>query len=286
MSASSRRERVRQLLHANQCVHPGSVYDPMSARIAHHLCFETGMFAGSTASLTVLGAPDIIILTLSEFAEQCQRICRASDLPLLVDADHGYGNAMNVQRTVQELETAGVAAMTIEDTVLPQTYAKSGPPMLSIDEGVGKMKAALSGRTDPALVIAGRTSAATLSSIDDAIERCQAYEATGVDLLMLVGITERADLERLSAATRLPLMLGSASGPLSDRDYLASQRVRVALQGHQPIRAGVQAVHDTLKALRDGTRPGDLVGVAGADVMDVATDAERYKAEQAEFLNI
>jgi len=286
MSATSRRERVRALLNSEQCVHPGSVYDPMSARIAEHLGFETGMFAGSTASLTVLGAPDIIVLTLSEFAQQCRRICRAGDLPLLVDADHGYGNAMNAKRTVEELETAGVAAMTIEDTVLPQTYAAGGPPMLSIDEGVGKMKAALSGRTDPSLVIAGRTSAASLSNIDDAIARCQAYEAVGVDMLMLVGIKQRADLERLSAATTLPLMLGSASGELRDRDYLASQRVRVALQGHQAIRAGVQAVHDTLKALRDGIDPSQLTGVAGADVMDIATRDAAYKAELKEFLDV
>ena len=84
------------------------------------------MFAGSIASFTVLGAPDIVVLTLTEFAQQAYRINRAGKLPLLVDADHGYGNALNVKRTVEELETAGVAGLTIEDTLLPTSYGATG----------------------------------------------------------------------------------------------------------------------------------------------------------------
>lgn len=285
-TAANCRARVRDLLEQEQCVHPGSVFDPISARIAEDLGFETGMFAGSTASLTVLGAPDIIVLTLTEFAAQCRRICRAGALPLIVDADHGYGNAMNVQRTVQELENAGVAALTIEDTTLPQSHGGAGPAMLNIDEGVGKMRAALSGRTDDKLVIAGRTSAAQLSNIDDAIARCQAYESAGVDMLMLVGIKTRADLERLSAATRLPLMLGGLSSELNDKQYLASQRVRIALQGHQPLMAGVEAVYQTLKALRDGVAPSDLVGVANGERMATVTRKSRYDSEMRTFLDL
>jgi PEP phosphonomutase and related enzymes len=101
---TDRRKRFRSLLSGERCIHPGSVFDPISARIAEDLGFELGMFAGSTASLTVLGAPDLIVLTLSEFAGQAYRINRAGGLPLLVDADHGYGNALNVKRTVEELE--------------------------------------------------------------------------------------------------------------------------------------------------------------------------------------
>ena len=112
------RERFRTQLNSDHCIHPGSVFDPISARIAEDLGFEVGMFAGSVASLTVLGDPDLIVLTLSEFAEQAYRICRAGTLPILVDADHGYGNALNVKRTVEELETAGVAGLSIEDTEL------------------------------------------------------------------------------------------------------------------------------------------------------------------------
>ena len=134
------------------------------------------------ASLTVLGAPDLIVLTLSEFAQQALRINRAGELPLMVDADHGYGNALNVQRTVQELETAGVACLTIEDTVLPRPYGPSGKPTLhSLDEGVGKMKAALSGRQDKTLTVAGRTSAFKTTSVKDGVARIKAYEKAGVE---------------------------------------------------------------------------------------------------------
>src|ERR671938_2028048 len=125
MHWTERRERFRAILAGPRCVHPGSVYDAISARIAEDLGFEVGMFAGSTASLAVLGAPDLIVLTLTEFAGQAYRINRAGGLALLVDSDHGYGNALNVKRTVEELETAGVAALTIEDTLLPRPYGPS-----------------------------------------------------------------------------------------------------------------------------------------------------------------
>ena len=150
MDLTQRRLRYRSILAGDQCVHPASVFDPISARIAEDLGFEVGMLAGSIASGTVLGAPDLVVLTLSEFAQQIQRICRAGDLSLMVDADHGYGNALSVMRTVEELETAGVAALTIEDTVLPISFGgDSAAPLISLEEGVGKMKAALAAPPGP-----------------------------------------------------------------------------------------------------------------------------------------
>src|SRR5580692_8273351 len=143
MNWIDRRRRFRAVLAGDRCVHPGSVFDALSARIAEELGFEIGMFAGSIASFTVLGAPDLIVLALTEFAEQAYRICRAGNLPLLVDADHGYGNALNVMRTVEELENAGIAALTIEDTALPRSFGETKPQLISIEEGVGKMRAAL-----------------------------------------------------------------------------------------------------------------------------------------------
>ncbi len=285
MHWTERRERFRTLLAGDRCVHPGSVFDPISARIAEDLGFEVGMFAGSVASMTVLGAPDIIVLTLSEFADQAYRICRAGNLALLVDADHGYGNAMNVKRTVEELETAGVAALSIEDTELPQPYGTVGSSrMISIEEGVGKMRAAVEGRQDPNLVIAGRTSAVALAGIDDAVARAKAYEAAGVDALFFVGVKTKAELEALRSAVDLPFILGGRGPELSDIDYLGKQGVRVCLQGHQPFMAAVQAVHDTLKALRDGTEPGDLPGVASDDLMKRVTRDADYDRWMGTFL--
>jgi len=284
MHWTDRRRRFRAILAGDRCYHPGSVFDPISARIAEDLGFEIGMFAGSTASLTVLGAPDLIVLTLSEFAAQAYRINRAGNLPLMVDADHGYGNALNVKRTVEELETAGICGMSIEDTELPTPHGTTKPRLISIAEGVGKMKAALAGRQDPALAIAGRTSAIIITGLDDAIARGQAYEAVGVDALFFVGIKTRAELDAISAATKLPLIMGGVSGDLADRDYLASRRVRIALQGHQPFAAGVKAVHDTLKALRDGTAPSKLQGVASAELMKKVTRDDDYTKWTKEFL--
>ena len=151
-----------------------------------------GMFAGSVASMTVLGAPDLMVLTLSEFSEQAHLICRASDLALLVDADHGYGNALNVKRTVEELETAGVSALTIEDTRLPIAYSdETTTVLLSLEEGVGKMRAALEGRSDNGLIITARTSAFSITNDEDAVLRAKAYEAAGVDALFLAGISTK-----------------------------------------------------------------------------------------------
>jgi oxaloacetate decarboxylase len=284
MNWTKRRERFRAVLAGETCVHPGSVFDPISARIAEHLGFEIGMFAGSTASLTVLGAPDLIVLTLSEFAAQAYRINRAGALPLLVDADHGYGNALNVKRTVEELETAGVAALTIEDTLLPRPFGDGKVELVSIAEGVGKMRAALSGRQDPSLAIAGRTSAVAVTGIADAIARARAYEEVGVDALFFTGVTTRAQLDAIAAAVRVPVILGGVAGEVDDVDYLTRRRVRICLQGHQPIMAAIQAVHATLQALRNGTRPKAIANLPTAELMKLVTRDADYGRWTKEFL--
>ena len=284
MHWTDRRTRFREVLNGNRCVHPGSVYDAISARIAEDLGFELGMFAGSVASLTVLGAPDLIVLTLSEFAQQAYRINRAGKLPLMVDADHGYGNALNVKRTVEELETAGIGGMSIEDTELPTPFGTTKPRLTTIAEGVGKMKAALAGRQDPLLAIAGRTSAIQITGLDDAIARGKAYEAAGVDALFFVGIKTRAELDAISAATNLPLIMGGVTGELADKEYLSARRVRIALQGHQPFAAAVKATYETLKALREGVQPAKLQGVADAELMKRVTREADYTGWTKEFL--
>jgi len=285
MNTTLRRRKLRDIFNGTRCIHPGSVYDPISARAAEDLGFEAGMFAGSIASLTVLGAPDIIVLTLSEFANQAHRICRAGELPLIVDADHGYGNALNVKRTVEELETAGVACLTIEDTLLPQRFGDHGTEFLDIPEGIGKMKAALAGRQDPDLIILGRTSAVGPNGVEDGIQRAKAYLDAGVDGIMFVGVKTRAELEAISTELDAPIMLGGSGAELQDPVYLAQCGVRVSLQGHQPFMAAVQAMHDTLKALRDGTPPSQLEGIASPDLMKQVTRDASYQAWQEEFLN-
>lgn len=285
-SITDRRRRFRAVLAGKACVHPGSVFDPLSARIAEELGFEVGMFAGSTASLTVLGAPDLIVLTLSEFADQARRICRAvKTLPLLVDADHGYGNALNAMRTVEELETAGVAAMTLEDTALPRPYGDGKVTLISLEEGLGKVRAALAARDDPSFCIIARTGAVSVTGIADAVERTRAYTESGADALFFTGIRTRAELDAVAAVATIPIILGGIEGTeLNDRDYLAARGVRIALQGHQPIMAAAQAVYATLKALREGTPPSELPGLPQGGLMGRATREADYKRWTRDFL--
>jgi len=286
MPFRQRRERLRAVLSGSACIHPGSVYDATSIRIAEDLGFEVGMFGGSVASLAVLGDPDVALITLTELAEQMRRMSRAAALPVLVDADHGYGNALNVRRTVQELDAAGAAGLTIEDTLLPQAFGETRTQLISLEEGVGKMKAALDGRGDPSLVILARTGAVSITGLDDAIARARAYEATGVDALFLTGIKSRSELEAISAASRLPIVLGGAPEEMTALDYLASQRVRIALQGHAPFAAATQAVYETLKALREGTSPKQLKGLASSELTGRVTRDAAMKARAADFLGL
>lgn len=275
---------MRAIIGGQGCVQPASVYDALSARAAEDLGYEAGMFAGSIASLAVLGAPDLIVVTLSEFAAQAQRICRAGELPLIVDADHGYGNALNVRRCIEELETAGVSCLTIEDTLLPKRFGSPGTEFLSVAEGVGKMKAALSARQDPDLVILGRTSAVPQEGVESGIERALAYLEAGVDGIMFVGVQTRADLEAIASAIDAPVMLGGSGSELRDPAYLAERGVRISLQGHQPFMAAVQAMYSTLKALRAGTAPADLTGLADTGLVAALSRDEDYRRWIGEYL--
>src|SRR6516225_8102667 len=286
MTFRDRRQKLRAILSGRRCIRPGSVYDAISIRIAEDLGFEVGMLGGSVASLAVLGDPDITLITLTEFAEQIRRMSRAASLPVLVDADHGYGNAMNVRRTAQELDAAGAGGLTIEDTLLPQTFGEPKTQLISLEEGVGKMKAAVDGRSDPSLVILARTGAISMTSLGDAIERARAYEATGVDGLFFTGVKSRDEVEAIAAATRLPIVLGGAPEEMIDLDWLLSKRVKIALQGHAPFAAATQAVYNTLKTLREGGSPKDLKGLASAELTGRVTREAETKARIAEFLGL
>lgn len=264
---------------------PGSVYDAISVRIAEDLGFEVGMFGGSAASLAILGDPDIALITLSELTEQMRRMSRAGSLPVLVDADHGYGNALNVRRTVEELEAAGAAGLTIEDTLLPAAFGEAKAQLISPEEGLGKVKAALNARQDPALVIVGRTGAASITSVDDAIARAKSYEAAGVDAVMFTGLKSRAELQAASAATTLPIVLGSPTDDM-DWDFLSAQRVRIAIQGHAPISAATAAVHATLKAVREGAGPKELKNLASSELMESVTRGAVVKQRGIDFLGL
>jgi oxaloacetate decarboxylase len=286
MNHTDQRKRMRAILAGSKCLSPASVYDPLSARVAESVGYELGMLAGSVASNSTLAAPDLIVLTLTEFADQVRRIMRASTLSLVVDADHGYGNALNVMRTVHELEHSGVSALSIEDTNLPTPFGQTEgkESLISIEEGKGKMRAALAARSDPSLVIAGRTSAIKIEGLESAVARAKAYAEIGVDAIFLVGLETLDQLQAVQSAVNLPIIVGSAPASLK-REDLAARGARVLLQGHQPVAAAVKALKETYAHLFSGGAPADLKSkVASADEMERLVNGEGHKQWQRDYL--
>ena len=285
MLLSERRERFRRVLAGKECVYPASVFDPMSARMAESLGFEVGIFSGSIASATVLGAPDLVVLTLAELAEQARRITRASDLSLIVDADHGYGNALNVMRTVEELEEAGVSALTIEDTVLPRPFREEGGALISVKEMLSKLRGALEARQDPSLVVIGRTGSLRHGGIAEAEVRVKAYQDTGIDAVFVLDANTLEEIKAIRAATNLPLMLSSVPPPVGGREVLADNGVRIALQGHAPFYVAAKAAYDALKHLREGGSPADLRDrMASEALLVISQRRDDYARWQWEYL--
>ncbi len=276
------RLQFRALLEEKACFHTASVFDPMSARIAGDLGFEVGILGGSVASLQVLAAPDFALITLSEFAEQATRIGRVARLPFIADADHGYGNALNVMRTVIELERAGVSALTIEDTLLPAQFGRKSTDLIPVEEGVGKIRAALEARFNPELAIFARTHAGVLPT-DELIARARAYQAAGADGICMVGIRDFEHLEQVADALSVPLMLVTYGNPLlRDDERLAKLGVRIAVDGHGAYFAAIKATYDCLREQR-GIATNDL---NATELTHKYTHPEDYIVWAREYMNV
>ena len=252
---TERRTRLRELLAAPRITIPGSVFDPTSARLAQAAGYEMGLLGGSVASSVVLGAPDIVLLTLSDFAEQVRRVTRASDICLMADADHGYGNALNVRRTVQDLEAAGVCAMSIEDTLLPRAFGGKDGELISREEFAGKLHAAMDAKTDPALVIVGRTAGLTAGGVDELAERVKICAEAGVDAVFATGVKSLDEVKVIAGACDVPLLVNMLAA--TDEELLA-HRVHVIMQGHIPYYVALKALYESFLFLRNGGTPEEL----------------------------
>jgi carboxyvinyl-carboxyphosphonate phosphorylmutase len=147
---------------------------------------------------------------------------------------------------------------------------------LSLDEGAAKMRAAVAARADPSLVIVGRTSAAGVTGLDDAIARARAYHAAGVDALFMLNVTTRAEVEALADAVSLPMVMAGPTWRTMSPQDLASHQVKICLRGHPTLPAAIQAMHTTLKALRAGAEPADLRGLASKELMARLTRRADY----------
>lgn len=283
---TEQRKRFRAILNGTECLSPASVYDPLSARVAESVGYRLGILAGSVSSNTTLAAPDLILLTLTDFADQVRRMMRVSDLSLLVDADHGYGNALNVMRTVQELEHAGVSAMSIEDTSLPIRFGQpeGKDELISVGEMTGKLKAAVAARRDPSTVIAGRTAALKVEGTEKTVERVKAYAACGVDCIFIIGVETAEQVKAVHEASKLPVIVGPGKTSASRGDF-AKAGARVLLQGHQPVAAAVKALHEVYAHLHGGGAAADLKDrIASNKEMDALVFGEDYKQYLRDFL--
>lgn len=278
------RRAFRELLASPRCYHTASVFDPMSARIAADLGFEVGILGGSVASLQVLAAPDFALITLSEFAEQATRIGRVAQLPFIADADHGYGNALNVMRTVIELERAGVSALTIEDTLLPAQFGRKSTDLISVDEGVGKIRAALEARVDPELVIIARTNAGVIPT-EEVIARAVAYQNAGADGVCMVGVRDFEHLEEIARHLTVPLMLVTYGNPqLHDDQRLAELGVRIAVDGHGAYFAAIKATYDCLREQRRITSSSS--DLSATELTHTYTQPNDYIVWAREFMDV
>ncbi len=283
---TQRREALRKLFAGEGCFTPAAIFDPASALIAQDIGYESAILPGSTVSLTVHAAPDNTLLTISELAEQTRRICRACDIPLIVDGDFGYGNAYNVRRAIEDLEAAGTAGVCLHDTLWPDTFGSPGESrLISIEEGAAKLRAAVDARLDPSLVIVGRTDAAAITDLNDALRRACAYEASGVDALFIYGLGSRDDVDALAACTTVPLILGGFKNAMGDDTaYMRTRRVRMVTQASLPIMAALQAVQATLLAQRAGVKPAAIANLAPPPLMQRVTREPDFASWAAAFL--
>ncbi len=247
--------RLKQLLGGTRCVVAPGVADAFAARMVAMEGFDAIYMTGFGTSLTRLGMPDIGLLTLTEMVDNAARIVDACGMPLVADADTGYGNAMNVRRTIRDYERAGVAGVHLEDQAWPKRCGHlAGKRVIPIAEMEAKLKAAVDSRRDADFVVIARTDAIAVEGFDAALERGERYRAAGADMLFIEAPTSTAQLETIAARfAGIPLLYNmAASGKTPDLDNAAMARLgfRLAIFPNWLILAAIPAMRRMLKELK------------------------------------
>ena len=247
------REQFRSVLARPTCTLAANIFDPLSASIAHMLEYEVCVLSGSVGKVANLGVPDGVLSNMSDVVDHCRRITRIADVSLMVDAEDGFGNAVNVARTVREMEAAGVSAIEIEDNFVPKEFNVQNPGLISKEEQVGKLQAAVAARTDLTTVIVARSAALGLTPLDEALDRIQAYSQTGAEALMLTGSRSREQLEAVHRVTTLPICVLSPPADIrNDTAFLAATGVKILMLGNPTFSVTVKAIFDSLEHLKEG----------------------------------
>ncbi len=252
---------------------PG-VFNALTARTAESLGFPAVYLSGGALSAGWAGVPDIGLLTQTEFAEQAAVLARATTLPLLCDADTGFGEAINVARTVRLYEDAGAAGLHLEDQVMPKRCGHlSGKSLIETQAMVAKVRAAVSSRRDPAFVIVARTDGRSVEGFDAAVARAQAYLEAGADMIFPEALESAEEFARFAQAVQAPLLANMTEfgrSPLLDFNDLAALGYRAVLYPLSAFRAASRAAEETLRELRDRGTQRHLLGT-------MQTRAELYE---------
>ncbi len=239
--------RLRAMLDGPSMVLAPFVYDALQAKVAAQLGFAAVYMTGF-GTAAARGYPDLGLLTMSEMADNVRAIARAVEVPLICDADTGYGNPVNVWRTVREYEDAGAAALHIEDQVWPKRCGfLAGKQVIALEEMVPKVRAACGARRDPSLVIIARSDALAVNGWGDTERRCRAYREAGADLIFVDGIRTREDLENYARRLGdLPLLYNGQLMPVAE---LAPYGFKLTIYSGTLL-AYYQAIRDTLSELK------------------------------------
>jgi 2-methylisocitrate lyase-like PEP mutase family enzyme len=266
--------RLKQIVAKRAAVQAPGTANALFARVIEELGFEVVYVTGAGIANMHLGAPDIGLTTLTEIANSVAAIADAVALPLVVDADTGFGNAVNMVRTVRVLERAGAAGLQIEDQVFPKKCGHfAGKEVIPLDEMVQKVKAAVDARHDGDLQIIARTDSRAIEGLDRAIERTRAYLEAGADIAFVEAPTSLAELARVTREIKAPHVANIVFGgktPDPGQAELAKMGFSLVLYANAALQAAVKATFDVLGALK---RDGSLDGVAG----QIASFEERQR---------
>jgi 2-methylisocitrate lyase-like PEP mutase family enzyme len=278
--------RLRELLAGDAMIVAPGVYDGISAAIAAKLGFRAAYMTGAGVCASGWGLPDVGLLTLTEMAERARILAGLLDVPLIADADTGYGSPINVVRTVREYERAGVAAIQLEDQVFPKRCGHlAGKDVIDADRFVAALRAALDARDDADTVIVARTDALATHGVDEAIARARRYAEIGADLIFVEAPTSVEEVERIAAEVDAPLLLNVVPGgrtPEIAPERLAELGYRVAIHPGAILGPVASAATNALSALAGTTgvmTTNDLTGFF--DLFGLATWnelGERYRA--------
>ncbi len=251
-----RRKAFRKRIGENHIIVAPGVYDAFTAKLATHVGFEALYATGAGIAAGLLGVPDIGLVTMTEQLEQAGRIVNAADLPVVCDADTGYGNPLNVQRTVKEFERAGVCAIHLEDQVMPKRCGHlEGKKVSSTGEMVNKLKAALDARTDEDFLIIARTDARAEYGLQHAIDRGLKYAETGADMIFIEAPESLDELILIGKSfTRVPLLVNRGGGgktPALSAAELENMGFRLVIFPGDTQKAAGKAVLNALSTLKE-----------------------------------